>query len=104
MTFWESMWSPLRRWWAGRQESGTQFTGPYAFDTPASVNVSVETALQVSAVWACVRLISQAVASLPLVVYRKTPTGREVVTDHWFAKLMAGKPNQYQTRYEFWEH
>ena len=104
MTFWESMWSPLRRWWAGRQESGTQFTGPYAFDASASVNVSVETALQVSAVWACVRLISQTVASLPLVVYRKTPTGREVVTDHWFAKLMAGKPNQYQTRYEFWEH
>src|SRR5690606_37353456 len=21
-----------------------------------------------------------------------------------FAQLMAGKPNQYQTRYEFWEH
>lgn len=104
MTFWESMWSPIRRWWGGRQESGTQMTGPYGNDLPAAMNVTAETALQVSAVWACVRLISQAVASLPLVVYRKTDKGREVVTDHWFAKLMQGKPNKYQTRYEFWEH
>lgn len=104
MTFWETMWSPIRRLWGGRQESGTQLTGPSGYATPSSVSVTAETAMQVSAVWACVRLISQAVASLPLVVYRQTDSGRVVVSDHWFAKLMQGKPNQYQTRYEFWEH
>lgn len=70
----------------------------------SAVAVNEETALSVSAVWACIRLISQTVASLPLVVYRKTPNGRVIDTDHWLAKLMASKPNQYQTRYEFWEH
>jgi HK97 family phage portal protein len=104
MNFWETMWSPIRSWFGGRQASGTQITGPLGYGYSASVEVTEETALQVSAVWACVRLISQAVASLPLIVYRKTDKGREAAEDHWFAELMRGKPNQYQTRYEFWEH
>lgn len=104
MNLWETMWSPIRSWFGGRQSSGTQIAGPNGYGYASAVTVTEESALQVSAVWACVRLISQTVASLPLVVYRRTPNGREVVTDHWFARLMAGKPNQYQTRYEFWEH
>lgn len=103
MTYWETLWSALVG--AGsRQTSGTQLVGPGGYGYSAPVCVTEETALQLSAVWACVRLISQTVASLPLVVYRKTDKGREVDNDHWFAKLMAGKPNQYQTKYEFWEH
>lgn len=104
MNFWESMWSPIRSWFGGRQGSGEQITGPGGYGYSAASCVTEETALQVSAVWACVRLISQTVASLPIVVYRRTPSGRELAPDHWFALLMAGKPNQYQTRYEFWEH
>lgn len=103
MNFWTSMWAPLRSWLGGRQQSGTQTTGPMGSAYPTTVAVTEETALQLSAVWACVRLISQTVASLPLIVYRTTPHGREVVTDHWFSDLMR-RPNQFQTRYEFWEH
>lgn len=103
MNLWESMWSPIRSWFGGRQTSGTQITGPTGYGFSASVEVTEETALQVSAVWACVRLLSQTVASLPLVVYRKTGKGRELAPDHWFVRLME-RPNQYQTRYEFWEH
>lgn len=104
MNFWQTMWSPIRTWFGGRQASGTQITGPTGYGYSASVSVTEETALQISAVWACVRLLSQTVASLPLLVYNKTQQGRTLAPDHWFAKLMAGKPNQYQTRYEFWEH
>lgn len=104
MNFWQSLLSPVRTWFGGRQSSGTQLTGPSGYGYSAAVNVTEETALQVSAVWACVRLLSQTIASLPLVVYRKTPSGREVDESHWFAKLMRGRPNRYQTRYEFWEH
>lgn len=104
MNFWETMWSPIRSWFGGRQSSGTQLSGPAGYGYSAAVEVTEESALQLSAVWACIRLISQTVASLPLVVYRKTEAGRERDDTHWFAKLMAGKPNQYQTRYEFWEH
>ena len=103
MNLWETMWSPIRSWFGGRQGSGTQITGPQGYGYSASVEVTEETALQVSAVWACVRLLSQTVASLPLVVYRKTDKGRELDPDHWFMRLME-RPNQYQTKYEFWEH
>lgn len=103
MNLWETMWSPIRSWFGGRQGSGTQITGPQGYGYSASVEVTEETALQVSAVWACVRLLSQTVASLPLVVYRKTDKGRELAPDHWFMRLME-RPNQYQTKYEFWEH
>lgn len=104
MNFWQTMWAPIRSWWGGRQGRGLQITGPSTYAHDPAVTVTEETALQLSAVWACVRLISQTVASLPLVVYRKTKDGRTPAPDHWFAVLMSGKPNQYQTRYEFWEH
>jgi len=104
LSFWENMWSEIRGWvFGGRQGSGIQNTGPSVYAESAAVTVTEESAMQVSAVWACIRLISQTVASLPLNVYRITPQGREIVTDHWFARLMQ-RPNQYQTRYEFWEH
>lgn len=104
MNFWTSMWAPIRSWFGGgRQHSGTQSTGPSGSAYPAAVTVTEESALQLSAVWACVRLLSQTVASLPLVVYRTTPNGREVVEGHWFSDLMR-RPNKFQTRYEFWEH
>lgn len=105
MNFWQSMWAPIRGvFGGGRQKSGTQDTGPLGSSYSPAVAVTEETALQVSAVWACVRLISQTVASLPILVYRKTDQGRVIDDSHWFAKLMARRPNAYQTRYEFWEY
>lgn len=97
------MWAPLIGWF-GRQGSGTQQTGPSGYSEPAASIVTEETAYQLSAVWACIRLISQTVASLPVEVFERGPDGRKVVDNHWFAGLMAHKPNQYQTRYEFLEY
>lgn len=102
-TFWQSMWAPISRAF-GRQGSGTQLTGPGGYSEPAASTVTEETALQLSAVWASMRLISQTIASMPIITYVKTDKGRTETTDHWFAKLMAHKPNRYQTRYEFIEY
>jgi len=102
ITFWRSMWAPLTRFFSGRQSEGIQTTGP-GYDVETAVPVSADTAFQLSAVWACVRLISQTIASLPVVVYRRTPEGRVIDAEHWFSRLMRDRPNQYQTRYEFFE-
>lgn len=103
--FWQSFWSPLKSWFNGHdQNEGTQYTGPLTYPEPAASAVSEESAMQLSAVWACVRIISQTIASLPLIVYRQTPDGRVIDENHWFAKLMAYKPNRYQTRFEFMEY
>lgn len=104
MNFWSDMWAPIRSWLGGRQTSGTQLQGPDGYSYCAPVEVTADTAMQVTAVWACINLYARTFASLPLKVYRKTPQGRVEDPDHWFAKLMRGQPNQYQTRFEFWEH
>lgn len=44
-------------------------------------------ALKINTVWACVNIISNAVASLPLDLYRRTENGREKATDHRLYKL-----------------
>lgn len=50
-------------------------------ESAAGVNVTVESALSVPAVWAAVNFIAGTLASLPLNVFKKTEAGREKVTD-----------------------
>lgn len=101
MAFWQNLWG----WLGGGtiRTNGVQITAPTAYETEPALPVTEETALQVSAVWACVKLLSETVASLPVNVYKKTPEGRELANDFWFAKLMAYKPNRYQNKLEFFE-
>ena len=102
MQFWQNIWT----WLGGSGSSrnaGDQTSGPMGYATASPVEVTEDSAMQLSAVWACVRLLSETVASLPVNVYRKTPKGRELAPDHWLSLLMARKPNRYQTKVEFFE-
>lgn len=45
------------------------------------ININKKNALQVTAVFACVRLLSENLASLPLVLYRKNETGKAKAID-----------------------
>lgn len=91
--------------WAGgglRRQRGEQIIGPATSPELASP-VTFDTALQLSAVWACVKLLSETVASLPFTVYRNTDQGREAVRTHQIARLFGGMVNRYQNRIEFLE-
>jgi HK97 family phage portal protein len=85
-----------------RRLVGIQYPMP-AYEADAAAPVSFDTAMQLSAVWACVKLLSETPASLPLNFYRRVGTDRVPVPDHPLAELFARKPNRYQTRIEFWE-
>lgn len=82
---------------------GYQLPGPGVYDTSASPPVGFDSAMQLSAVWACVKLLAETVASLPLGVYRVTPAGRTLATDHPLHALFSGMVNRYQNRIEFFE-
>ncbi|NEX63454.1 phage portal protein [Noviherbaspirillum galbum] len=57
-----------------------------------------------SAVYACVSAISETIASLPLVLYRRTDDdGRERATSHPLYKVLHDQPNELQTALEFRE-
>lgn len=85
-----------------KRTQGIQSSTPI-YDEAAASTVTFDSAMQLSAVWACVKLLSETPASLPLNIYRKTPTGREVDANHYLSVLFSGKVNRYQNRVEFWE-
>jgi len=102
MQFWQTIWT----WLGGSgtaRNAGDQISGPMGYAAASPVEVNEDSAMQLSAVWACVRLLSETVASLPVNVYRKTAKGRDLAPDHWLSLLMARKPNRYQTKVEFFE-
>ena len=101
-TFWSGMWSKLVGGTTTERNVGTQYPQP-AYSTESAVAVTEDTAMQVSAVWACVRLLSETVSSLPFNVYEKQQNGRKLADTFYFQQFMNKKPNRYQTRQEFFE-
>ena len=71
--------------------------------TNSGMNVSQVTALSSTAVFSCVSMLSEDVAKLKPVFYRRNPDGgRTLVTDHWIPQLFR-KPNDFQSGFEFRE-
>lgn len=67
----------------------------------AGVPVSWERALDVSTVFACIRVIAEGVAQVPLRVMRELPNGKgsEPALQHPLYKVLNSKPNQWQTSF-----
>ena len=63
--------------------------------------VNERTAMQTTAVYSCVRILSEAVASLPIHVYRYTDTGKERVYTHPLYHLLHDEPNPGMTSFVF---
>lgn len=67
-------------------------------------SVSVDRAMRLSAVWACVRLISTSVASLPLGLYKRLPDGsRDDARDHPVYDIIHVSPNDDMTAFQSWQ-
>jgi hypothetical protein len=68
-------------------------------------DVSPDSALQLTAVYACVRILSEGVASLPFQLRYPKDGGRGWTYDekHWLYRLFARRPNEYQNPFEFRE-
>ena len=72
--------------------------------TSSGVTVSPETALECTAVLACVRVLSESLASLPMSVYRRLPGGgKEIAEDQHLHEVLAYQPNSWMTAFEFRE-
>ena len=68
------------------------------------MRVSPDSALRLASVYACVRVLSETMASLPLVVYqRRADGGKDKITDHWLYRLLANRPNRFQNPFEWRE-
>lgn len=74
----------------------------YGSTSAAGVRVDPDTALKLSAVWACINLISESIATLPLVIYERLPNdGKQRDTRHPLYDLLHDQPNDVQTALEW---
>ena len=72
--------------------------------TAAGVAVSPESSLYCSAVLACVRVLSESIASMPFNLYRRLPGGgKEIAEDHPLQEVLAYQPNEWMTSFEWRE-
>lgn len=91
-----------------RTESGTRdplsnfWYNPVATESSSGIAVNDAVALSVSTVFACVRVLSDAMGILPCHVYERLDEDRKQrATDHpWYTTLHA-RPNQFQTPIEW---
>ena len=68
----------------------------------AGVSVSEEGSLTSTAVWACVKVLAESIAQLPLITYRRVDNGGKTrATDHPVYGLLKDSPNPELTSFEF---
>lgn len=94
----------------GRQygAGNTEYWGLFGLlglpQTTSGVPITPESALRVSTVMACVRLIAETFAQLPLHYYERTKGGnKRVADDSMLGQVVISSPNLWQTGFEFRE-
>lgn len=96
----------LLSWWRGSPKltDGTFWSSYFGTSTWSGKSVTADTAMQLAAAFACVRLTAQAISTLPLATFERDGEGqRKQVFDTPLATVLQDTPNQDQTPCEFWE-
>ena len=79
---------------------------PFSFffgGTTAGKTVNERTAMQTTAVYSCVRILAETIASLPLHTYAYTDSGKEKAEGHSLYRLLQHEPNPEMTSFVFRE-
>jgi len=87
-----TMESPIAEWLTGGSVS------------KANVAVNAKTALGVTTVFDCLRVISDGIAQVPLKIYKSEGENKNPASDHPLYNLLYLKPNEWQTSFEFREN
>lgn len=69
--------------------------------TKSGVRVNTKTALSISMVWSCVKILSESLSGLPLKLFDDAESGRKQVPGSDPALKLLRKPNPYMTRLNF---
>ena len=97
----------LSRFFPARASPNNSFWGStysFFFGTSSSGKaVNERTALQTTAVYACVRILAETIAALPLHTYQHTNGGKEKAAEHPLYYLLHSEPNSEMTSFVFRE-
>lgn len=73
------------------------------YDSYTGRQVTTLRAMQMTAVFGCVRVLSESVGMLPCSLFQRTDKGKFPAVKERLYKLLSLKPNGYMTPQEFWE-
>ncbi len=74
-------------------------TADIVADKTSRQAITQESSLALTAVWACVRILSETVGTLPIHLYRRTDTGRERQSGHPAGRILQ-TPNSFSNRFD----
>ncbi len=99
--------NPLKNLFHSRDKPRNALNGSnYSFffgPTTSGKTVNERTAMQTTAVYSCVRILAETIASLPLQLYEYTENGKEKSTTHPLYNLLHNEPNPEMTSFVFRE-
>lgn len=94
----------LTRLWDDEERRGVTLSNELMTTLRALVRgdgpVTPMTALQIAAVFSCVRVLSESLAALPLIVYERSGRGKQRAINHPLYRLMHDLPNPEHTSVE----
>lgn len=103
MSLWDGLFGRRNVKLSGRDDAATLAASLAAGHGGAGKSVTPDTALSLSTAWACVRLLSETIGTLPLGVYARQGEDKAPVRDHALYEMLHDSPNADQTAAEFWE-
>ncbi len=71
--------------------------------TATGLHVTPDNAMRSTVVFACVRILSETVATLPLILYRRLARGKERAVDHYLYDKLHDAPNPEMSSFTFRE-
>ncbi|MBR5163604.1 MAG: phage portal protein, partial [Schwartzia sp.] len=96
----------LFSWLFRSRDKPKNYLGGLSFlfgSTTAGQTVNEKTSMQLTAVYACVRVLAESIAGLPVHIYRNTGKGKERVADHPLYRILHDEPNPDMTSFVFRE-
>ena len=99
------IWAKFTRFFSGNGDyTGYQNGEPISIPVADAKTYTPDAATQLGTVWACVNLISETIASIPIDVYSFDKDGKRTADrDCNLDFVLNSSPNQDMTSYEFWQ-
>ena len=95
--------SRIKKAFSNEDTAGARYAVFYNENTVGDL-VSQLTAIQQSAVYACIRVLSESIAGLPLHLYELKDNGdSEKAKSHSLYAILGSEPNREMTAFSFWE-
>ncbi len=104
MSLWDGIFGRRRSKLSGRPDPGGTVSVTLSGGvSDAGKAVTPDSAMQLSAAWSCIRLLSETIGTLPLFLYERSGSDRQIARDNPLYEVLHDSPNADQTAAEFWE-